>query len=322
MPIETVATFHPKSGRVCAWSNAEGVTETLSKLGYGVVEFDLPSSTKINLDTLKRVDAILMIGPEFFADMLAETYGAEWSKLKATKVAWYTETASRDDGNFDFGGMKVLSDIQYYPGIQDAETFGGHWLPFRVDTDMFFPKPVEKICDVGFVGQIYPKRAEYLKSINFPLAHIEAKQDPNLHRSVHYLAEAYCAPEIFVNLPAYSRLLVGKITEVMACGTMVVTPKVDHPSGVENMRQFEHGRHLVYYDQSNPEGLREILHYYTVNKAARDEIALAGFHEVRRSHSLADRLRKIIADIEYGARPMLLAEDGESAGRPTLGSTR
>jgi hypothetical protein len=103
-----------------------------------------------------------------------------------------------------------------------------------------------------------------------------------------------------VNLPALSRLLVTKIAEVMACGRMLITPSIDHPTGTRNMAQFEDGRHLVYYDSARPRDLADIVNHYLQHPEERDAIASAGRLEVRRGHTLEARLRAMIADVEFG----------------------
>ena len=143
---------------------------------------------------------------------------------------------------------------------------------------------------------MYPKRAEYVSRIGYPLNILPPVSDPDPLRSFERLADAYSSTRIFVNLPSYSRLLVTKVTEVMACRTMLVTPKVDHPSGARNMAQFTDGKHLVYYDSDRPGDIGEIVGHYLRSPGELDAIATSGFEEVARAHTLAQRLAKIIAD--------------------------
>jgi spore maturation protein CgeB len=79
---------------------------------------------------------------------------------------------------------------------------------------------------------------------------------------------------------------------------MLVTPEIDHPSAFGNMRPFENGKHLIYYDPNDPNRLREILEYYAANPSERDDIAKAGFDEVRSRHTLSGRFDTILADAE------------------------
>jgi glycosyltransferase involved in cell wall biosynthesis len=133
-----------------------------------------------------------------------------------------------------------------------------------------------------------------------PIDRMAPVSDPDPIRSFALLAEAYAATRIFVNLPAWSRLLVTKVTEVMACGTMLVTPALDHPSALGNMAQFEDGRHLVYYPPDRPDRLAEILAQYRHAPDERAAIGAAGREEILRAHSLRARLQRMIADAEAG----------------------
>ena len=116
--------------------------------------------------------------------------------------------------------------------------------------------------------------------------------------SLRSLVEIYNQISIFVNMPAYSQLLVTKVTEVMACRTMLITPSMDHASAIPNMAPFEHGKHLVYYNPGRPEGLGLILDYYISHPEERAAIAQAGWDEVNSNHTLNARLGKIMADAE------------------------
>ena len=87
-----------------------------------------------------------------------------------------------------------------------------------------------------------------------------------------------------------------KVTEVMACGTMLVTPRIDHASGRANMLQFEDGKHLVYYDQDKPRELYALLDYYLHHPSELDAIATAGCTEVQRAHTLTHRVDRMVSD--------------------------
>lgn len=317
MAIDTIAVFHPFASPACAWGCAEGILATLSRMQYGVIDCGRPPLKRVDLEILKRADLIILSGPEHIWRFIEPEYLAEWNKLTMPKVAWYTESAHRDDGNFDFGSFKSIADLHYYPAIQDAEEFGGNWLPFGADVEMFRPRAVEKACDVGFIGNLYPKRLEYVQSLTCPLTHIRPGQHPHAQRSFELLAEAYCSTDIFVNLPAYSRLLVTKVTEVMACGHMLITPVIDHAFATQNMAQFQNGRHLVYYDAARPAHLCDIVNHYLLHPEEREAIARAGYNEVCRGHSLEARLRTIISEVEFGkAARNLVPHFGVCVGSP------
>ena len=195
----------------------------------------------------------------------ASTMARYGTRFEQKKRLGTRESFHRDDRNFDFNSVRGLADFHYFPAIQDAEEFGGKWLPFGVDTSIFRPKPVEVIHDAAFLGTMYQKRAEYVGRIGYPLVRMQSVSSPNVRTSFDLLADAYCSTKIFVNLPALSRLLVTKVTEVMACGTFLLTPRLDHHSAYRNMEPFEHGKHLVYYNPDDPEEIARLVNYYLAN---------------------------------------------------------
>ena len=160
----------------------------------------------------------------------------------------------------------------------------------------FLARTTEIRCRLS--GELYSKRAEYLARLEFPLERIAPAVCEDILRSLEMLADAYCSTQIFVNLPSYSRLLVTKVTEVMACRTMIITPQIDNPSGAANLRQFEDGRHLVYYDPSRPKDIGDIVGI-TPPTGRMPRIAQAGWAEIARGHSLRSRLEKIISDARF-----------------------
>ncbi|NOG72672.1 glycosyltransferase [Roseicella sp. DB1501] len=298
MSIRRVAVFHCTARVGSAWCCAEGISLTLAAMGYQVMDCGHPGAGGPPVEALRGADFILLGAVEWYGEMLEQRYGAAWAALPMPKLAWYAESAHRDDRDFPFGRYRALADRHYFPAAQDAMEFGGTWLPFGADPVLFAPRPVPKRHDAAFLGSLYPKRVEYLRRIGLPLARMAPVADPDPVRSFARLAEAYCSTRIFVNLPAYSRLLVTKVTEVMACGTLLLTPAMDHPSGLANMAQFEDRRHLVYYPPDRPEVLEGLIAHYLARPQEREAIAAAGRAEILRAHSLEARLRRLLADAE------------------------
>jgi hypothetical protein len=303
MKIRTIAVFHCHSFPGTAWCCADGIVNTLTLLGYHVLDCGHPKLDVVPIETLQQADLIILSGAEFYNQVLVERYGQAWHELTATKVAWYTESVHRDDYTFPTASYMQLANRHYFPAIQDAEEFGGEWLPFGADTVVFNPSPVEKRYGAIFIGSMYKKRIEYVKDIGSQLTFVPAvyDKDQDQLRGFQMLADAYSAARIFVNLPSLSRLLVTKVTEVMACRTMLITPAIDHPSGTRNMTQFEDGKHLVYYDPGRPRDIGPLIEHYLSRPAEVDAIANAGWQEITRAHTLRQRLEKIISDAATAA---------------------
>ena len=153
MRIRRVAVFHNITNVNSAWCCAEGLAATLTAQGYEVFDCKNPRLTPSRFRIAKNDGRSSVMGaPEWFYDAILRFYGDEWTKLRATTIAWYAESADREDQNFNFSQYKTLADLNYFPAIQDAEEFNGNWLPFGVHTGVFKPLGLEKRYDVAFIG--------------------------------------------------------------------------------------------------------------------------------------------------------------------------
>ncbi|MGD0633095.1 MAG: glycosyltransferase [Beijerinckiaceae bacterium] len=296
MSIRKIAVFHNGANVGSAWCCSEGIVAALKAEGYDVMDCGNPVRSLFALKDLQQADLIILSAPEWFFSQLLRNYGQAWASLTMPKISWYAESFQADDGrDMNFEILRPLADYHFFPAEQDAARFGGEWLPFGVDTDLFKPYGIEPVRDACFLGTLYPKRDEFIKTLTAPIEFLPAIKERSLTRSFQKLAEAYGSMKILVNFPSWSRLLVTKITEAMACGTFVLTPKMDHVSAMRNMEQFEDRKHLVYFDAARPDELTGLIRYYLQHEDERRTIAAAGLQEVRANHTLRGRLRHMIS---------------------------
>lgn len=295
MSIRKVAVFHNGANVGSAWCCSEGILAALKAEGFEVMDCGNPVRSFFPLKELQQADLIILSAPEWFFSQLLRNYGEAWRGLTMPKISWYAESFQADDGrDMNFEILRPLADFHFFPAWQDAQRFGGEWLPFGVDTDLFKPRGIEPAKDACFIGTLYPKRDEFIKTLTYPIEFLPAIKEKTLTRSFQKLAEAYGSMKILVNFPSWSRLLVTKITEAMACGTFVLTPKMDHESALRNMDQFEDRKHLVYFDAANPQALGALIAYYLEHAEERQTIAAAGLAEVRANHTSRGRVRHMI----------------------------
>jgi hypothetical protein len=315
-----------------------GLVATLLRMGHDVTDIpivpnDKPNPMQLaafkqripNIEELKSLDAIIVSGPEHVCPWLDIGYTKyAWKNLGVPKAAWYHESFFRDDAMIDFNAVKWTADEHFFPAIQDAEMHDqeafaeghAHWLPFGVDTDVFCPRGsmhgqsgtwnLSKDFDVAFIGLLYDKRKGYLHALSrhkIPPIRCGSVQVIDMdgfqfEESARRLASNYRRIRLFFNLPAMSRLLVTKVTEVMACGTFLVTPGLNTEDGsARNMDPFKSGEHLVYYRPSHPGGTAQLLNDYLGAPESREKIAAAGCAEVRAKHTLDIRLNEILAKL-------------------------
>jgi glycosyltransferase involved in cell wall biosynthesis len=175
--------------------------------------------------------------------------------------------------------------------------------------------PTKKTVNIGFIGLMYGPRADYAAKLAQHLHEVQivtgSVQVVDLdgipfEENAHRLAANYRRIKIFFNFPAMSQLLVTKVYEIMACGTMLVTPYVTG-AGEHNLDVFEHTKHLVYYDPNNLAFINQVLREFQERDTDREFMALRGMREVHEKHSLRLRLEQMLQVCKL---------TGEDDGRP------
>lgn len=214
----------------------------------------------------------------------------------------------------------------------NARHFGAHgrchWLPFGADTDVFKPEdcPVcgtglssregcarcggtgwaesQKSIPIGFIGMLYEERQAFIRALS---SHVKSRavritignvvvkdiEGVDHEATVKRLAANYRKINLFLNLPAKSRLLVTKVVEVMACGTALMTPYLTRDA-MKNTEPFEHGKHLLYYQKNHVGGVNQLLEKYVEDEIGREVMAQAGCREVHEKHSLRVRMEEML----------------------------
>ncbi len=160
-----------------------------------------------------------------------------------------------------------------------------------------------KTIPFGFIGLVYAKRKAFMDRLaqvyDLPVELLSgnvAVQDIegiNPFMTARRLAWNYNRIMTFVNLPSLSQLMVTKITEVMACGTCLVTPKIEG-AGAGNMKGFEHGKTLLFY-RDDPKDLVAILKGIMKNPEMAQQIGKNGAQFVREKHSLRSRMETLLS---------------------------
>ena len=308
-----------------------GIVKTLERMGIDVLACPMPTTVEASpkqleyaktqlppIEEIKKCDGVIVSGPEHigpWVEVVYERYG--WKMLDIPTAAWLHESCERDDYSIDFETIQWMGSDWFFPAIQDAEKHDqpmfasghSHYLPFGVDTDVFTPR-LEGFTDgpdidVAFIGLIYEKRARFLNAlkqhpippIGLKKVHIEDVYGYQHEESMRRYAEGIRCIKVFLNLPALSRLLVTKVFEVMACGTMLMTPALPGEGGVSrNMLGFETFQHLIYYRSANLPALAKMLREYSSDEFVlkRLAIAQAGMREVHAKHRLDQRLSDIL----------------------------
>ncbi len=277
-----IALFHP-TGHFVAWAMSEGLAHALERIGHELVSGD-------------PCDLVIVSGPELIA-------AEKWESVNAPKRLWFHETAVRDDDDFSWCFRNIRSRHAgcFFPGVQDAETFDSQWLNWGVDTGIFKAERPwgDRKHPCAFVGQMYGKRQEFLNQIelhDFEVLPPARSDYPEVR--ARELAEIHNGIKIFVVLPTLSQMIVTKVYEALACGSVVVLPELKDEAA-RNMETFEPGSpFLRYYDPEQPTTLRSAIEFFRGNE---DFTRLAGglaAQEMRSKHTIEHRLAELLSPVE------------------------
>jgi hypothetical protein len=317
-----IALFYPKNF-YASWYALGGYREALSRMGHDVLDCPFPGNQIQQIEPLRKVmpsvdgllscDCVLSMYHEYSQPWLEALYGLEaWQRVmeNVPVTARFDETMDRADLKLPHRLPELMKWAHFYsfPGAQDAEKHRGQWLPYGADTTMFKfgfvdGKYAAKKYDVGFIGSLYPLRAEYLQRLaehmdgltfNVGQVFVQGLGGMRERESTELLAEEYRAIKVFFCLPPMSRLLVCKVFEVMACGTFVMYPKSPWHARA-NMGLFKDKEEIVYYDAGYiSQNAREIKRWVEDDEG-RERIAKAGCSKVHAEYTLDGMLEKLLA---------------------------
>ena len=229
-----VAVVYPET-LYCGWNQAHGIVDVLRRTGRDVEAFSVEQGRGNLFVDSNGFDGVLVVAPENI-----------WRQVRikgpAPVAGWCCEPMEREDyGKIDPRTVTSLCDHVFTAALQD-EKHGFTWLPFGVDTEMFFPDlGQEQDIDIGFIGMLYEKRMAFLKEFG-PMIRprfgdkvkgmvcgsvsVQDIDGLNYRDTAERYAQNIRRIKVFLNLPTLSQLAVSKIYEVLACGVPIVTPEV------------------------------------------------------------------------------------------------
>ena len=324
-----LAIFYPRN-TFAGWASLGGYSQTLTRMGHEVMDCVLPGnqphdivSMRAKLPTIEQLaacDAVISFFHEYTQAWLEALYGLEaWAPLVEKTIARFDESMDRGDLYLParLPDLLLWAKHRSFPAAQDAKKYGGQWQPFGADTTMFKPLGAvglteQKKYGAAFVGQLYGPRLEYVRRLSqqpeqitlqcgqVGVQELDGMREPE---STLLLAQTYRQIKVFFCLPALSRLIVGKVAEVMACGTFVMCPRLPGESE-ENLSVFEDGKHIVYYEHGYiRENVKQIKRWLD-HDDERESIARAGSCKVREEMSLERMLDQLLTPV---ARQMVTA---------------
>lgn len=248
-----IAAFY-SDNPFAGWVQTEGFVDVLKRMGHEVVGIPVPCRgrpiSKADTERINKpiddCELVIVSGPEWLTKWI-RTFYKDWDKLKVPKVGWYHESFVRDDFKLDYAEYESMFDFHFFPDPKDAEKYKGTFLPLGVDTEIFRPYAnIQRDIEVGFIGLMYNKRAQFFEEVKKHLQGIEIQarfatrnengwwhpaiavydfDGLNVRKSMELLARSYNRIKVFVTFPSMSNVLVAKVLESMACDCSLVAPR-------------------------------------------------------------------------------------------------
>ena len=266
-----------------------------------------------------QAEILLLAGFDWHSQPLHNhpRWQARWRQCPARKILYVQESVLNNE---KLSGTKVMEqafrraaglvDAIIYTDLADRalmESAGKPVLfqPFGVDDSIFAQSTpfAERLARAFFRGKHQPFAGQ-ASSYGDRRALIQHLLDHKMLELVPYaaqpvtpqdLAADFNRYQVAVNFPSVFANHPTRIYEAMACGCAVVT----NLTGLAEIdRQFESGRHLLYY--STREELLQAVQRLAADPALAAQIAAQGRQEVLAKHALRHRLAEAVAWLNSG----------------------
>jgi O-antigen biosynthesis protein len=178
------------------------------------------------------------------------------------------------------------------------------WLPLACDPEIHRRLSVEKQWEVAFVGHVVSEGRHRLLT-RVQQAFPNSRLGPAPHTE---MGEIYSRARIVIN-HALNNDLNMRVFEAMACGALLVTPRL-HANGQEEL--FQDRVHLVEY--RDEEEALELIRYYLDHPEEREAIAEAGYREVTAHHTYRQRMARVLARMEEYVQEHPTAPERQTRG--------
>ena len=321
-----IAIFYPKNV-LASWYTLGGYRQALEAMGHNVVDCQLPGNEPHSIEQIRAMlpniqelnvcDVVISFFHEYTQRWLEAIYGDNWMHRKFPVIARFDESMDRLDLGLPKRVPELLkwADFYSWPAAQDAERFGGDWLPFGADVTKFCPSKTRWrepnfLYGLAFIGSMYKLRLDYLQRLSECVPNdvtfhcgqclVQDLSGIRGEQSTWLLSENYRQIKVFFCLPPMSRLLVCKVFEVMGSGTFLMYPKLPGNTA-KNLEIFEDGKHLVYYEPGSMMENAEQIKYWLKHDREREQIALAGCQLVHEKYTLKHMLDRLLAPVGVAA---------------------
>jgi len=196
-------------------------------------------------------------------------------------------------GGYDAHFHKIGYDIifphySFQAGVLKKHNIGGkHFLlPWSVDINKHYKQHIEKTIDVMASFQLSSGASKNRKKLRRTIHEMDVNSFVSVVLFEEYVKKIN-ESKIFVTYNTNEAELSGKYTEVMACGTFLLTNKPEDLSRLG----YKNKQHLVLYKDDFSD-LEDKIKYFLKHENEREEIAKNGMEFVRKNHSSEVRVKE------------------------------
>jgi len=180
--------------------------------------------------------------------------------------------------------------VGYKPAMEILKNKNIYYLPYAVDTSIYYPLDIPVTLKAIFVGRESTYAQERSKKLDL-LKHVYGDMfEKTGGVFFEACASEYARAKIVFNYSSGQEINM-RIFEALACRKLLMTNRTPY---LEEL--FEDGKHLIIY--KDDEDLIRKINYYTVdNNEARETIANQGYEEVKK-HTYLNRAMEIVKIID------------------------
>lgn len=165
--------------------------------------------------------------------------------------------------------------LNYFKNISDKV----FWFPNAYDDTLIYPKPIEKIYDIGFCGNIN-NRGHWLDQLS------EFKIKKDIFVIGDDMVNAINSYKIHFNRNI-SNDINYRTFETTGCQTLLFT---NYTNGLEKL--FDMNNEIVVYNDIND--LKDKIKYFLSNKKEMEKISKQGFMKSKKEHTYLKRTETLI----------------------------
>lgn len=207
------------------------------------------------------------------------------SLITRSGSAFYYNAALENSKYYNMCFFVIGSDMGKIPGMLS------YWLPSWTHTEFFDDIDSPVYDKMGFIGSLHGRYDFFSKDKNKIIQIAHAKRCKDLTEDIMEYVKLINKFKILINPGgATSKGMVGKTFEYMACKRLCFC-HLEEEGMAKSRWLFEDGKDIVYYKTF--EELEDKYNYYLQNPEKAREIALSGYHKVRKFHNADARIKRI-----------------------------